>query len=61
VKRIDLVRHLEAHGCRLLREGANHTVYLNPTTRRISTVPRHREINDFLARKICRDLEISAP
>lgn len=61
MKRIDLVRHLEAHGCRLLREGANHTVYLNPTTRRISTVPRHREINDFLARKICRDLEISAP
>jgi len=23
-----------------------------------STIPRHREINDFLARKICRDLEV---
>ena len=28
------------------------------TTRKVTTVPRHREINDFLARKICRDLEI---
>jgi predicted RNA binding protein YcfA (HicA-like mRNA interferase family) len=58
VKRLDLVRHLEAHGCRLLREGANHSVYVNPVARKTSTVPRHREIDDFLARKICRDLEI---
>jgi mRNA interferase HicA len=61
VKRIDRVRHLEAHGCRLLREGANHTVYVNPAARKTSTVPRHREVNEFLARKICRDLEIPAP
>ncbi len=59
MKRLDLVRHLEAHGCRLLREGANHTVYLNPASRRTSTVPRHREINDYLARKICRDLDVA--
>jgi hypothetical protein len=26
-----------------------------------STAPRQREINDFLARKICRDLEIAEP
>jgi predicted RNA binding protein YcfA (HicA-like mRNA interferase family) len=61
VKRVDLVRHLEAHGCRLLREGGSHSVYLNPEKRRVSTVPRHREVNDFLARKICRDLEIADP
>ena len=61
MKRLDLVRHLEAHGCRLLREGANHTVYLNPASRRTSTVPRHREINDYLARKICRDLDVPEP
>ncbi len=24
-------------------------------------VPRHREINEFLARKICRDLEVIEP
>ncbi|MEO7512474.1 MAG: type II toxin-antitoxin system HicA family toxin [Gemmatimonadaceae bacterium] len=60
MKRLDLIRHLEAHGCRLLREGGSHSVYLNPEKRRVSTVPRHREVNDFLARKICRDLEIAA-
>ena len=58
MKRIDLVRHLEANGCHLLREGANHSVYVNPSARKTSTVPRHREIDEFLARKICRDLQV---
>jgi len=61
MKRLELVRHLEGHGCRLLREGGSHSVYVNPVARKTSTVPRHREVNDFLARKICRDLEIPAP
>lgn len=61
MKRFDLIRHLEQHGCVLFREGANHSVYLNPATRKTSTVPRHREINDFLARKICKDLQIPPP
>ena len=61
MKRIDLVRHLEQHGCLLLREGGSHSVYVNRAARKTSTVPRHREINDYLARKICRDLEIPAP
>ena len=61
MKRRDLIRHLEAHGCELLREGGNHTVYINRRARRVSTVPRHREINEDLARKICKDLEVPAP
>ncbi|MBE3135239.1 MAG: type II toxin-antitoxin system HicA family toxin [Acidobacteria bacterium] len=61
MKRIDLIRHLEAHGCRLLRESANHSIYANEAVRKTSTVPRHREIDDFLARKICRDLQVSVP
>jgi predicted RNA binding protein YcfA (HicA-like mRNA interferase family) len=61
LKRRDLIQHLETHGCQLLREGANHSVYVNRAKGKASTVPRHREINDFLARKICRDLEIPAP
>jgi len=61
VKRRDLIRHVEEHGCQMLREGGNHTVYINPIARRISTVPRHREINDDLARKICKDLDIPSP
>jgi mRNA interferase HicA len=61
VKRADLIRHLERHGCELLREGGNHSVYVNRARARTSTVPRHREINDRLTRKICRDLEIPEP
>jgi predicted RNA binding protein YcfA (HicA-like mRNA interferase family) len=61
VKRRDLVRHLEAHGCELLREGSRHSVYLNRIARKASTVPRHREINEHLARRICRDLGVPHP
>ena len=61
MKRVDLVRHLAAHGCELLREGANHSVYVNRKARKASAVPRHREINEHLARKICRDLEVLPP
>jgi predicted RNA binding protein YcfA (HicA-like mRNA interferase family) len=61
LKRRDLVQHLETHGCQLLRKGANHSVYVNRAKGKASTVPRHREINDLLARKICRDLEVAAP
>jgi predicted RNA binding protein YcfA (HicA-like mRNA interferase family) len=61
VKRIDLIRHLEGHGCELLREGGSHSICVNRTTRKISTVPRHREINNFLARKIFRDLDVPEP
>jgi mRNA interferase HicA len=61
VKRLDLIRHLEAHGCYLLREGGRHSVYVNPLVGKSTTVPRHREVNDYLARKICRDLDIREP
>ncbi len=61
MKRNELIRHLERHGCELLREGGNHSIYVNRAAGRSSAVPRHREINDFLARKICRDLMIPEP
>ena len=61
MKRRDLIQHLERHGCELLREGAKHSLYFNPANNQTSAVPRHREINDFLVRKISRDLGISEP
>jgi mRNA interferase HicA len=61
VKRRDLLRYLEAHGCEFLREGGSHTVYVNRKARKVSAVPRHREVNELLARKICRDLEVPEP
>lgn len=61
MKRRDLVRHLEQHGCVLKREGGSHSVFVNPTLKTVSAVPRHTEIKAFTALKICRDLEIPAP
>lgn len=61
MKRRDLIRHLEAHGCELVREGSRHSVYVNRRARKASSVPRHREINQHLARKIFRDLEVPTP
>ena len=61
MKHRDFIRHLKSHGCELLREGGNHSVYANRTAQKVSTVPRHREINEFLVRKICKDLEIPRP
>ena len=61
MKRVDLIRHIESHGCRLLREGGNHSVYYNPVNNQTTAILRHREINSFIARKICRDLGIPQP
>ncbi|MDQ3523284.1 MAG: type II toxin-antitoxin system HicA family toxin [Gemmatimonadota bacterium] len=49
MKRRDLIRHLEAHGCELLREGGRHSVFVNRPTCKATAVPHHREINELLA------------
>jgi mRNA interferase HicA len=61
MKRTDLLSHLENCGCEFLREGSRHTVYANRKQKKVSTVPRHNEINDNLCRIICKDLGIRMP
>jgi mRNA interferase HicA len=61
VKRRALLKHLRERGCEFLREGSRHTVYVNREAQRSSTIPRHTEISDKLARKICKDLGVSPP
>ena len=61
MKRRDLLRHLAHHGCDFLREGANHTLYINRIAKKVSTIPRHNDINRDLARKICNDLQVPRP
>jgi hypothetical protein len=36
-------------------------MYVNPRESKVSAVPDHTEINEVLARKICRDLQIPEP
>lgn len=61
MKLADLERHLRQHGCLFHREGGAHTIWLNPVTRKIASVPRHREIKEGTVRVICRQLEIPKP
>jgi mRNA interferase HicA len=58
MKRRQLLRHLRSHDCELLREGGNHSWWHNPTQNKRSAVPRHTEIPNILARKICNDLNV---
>jgi len=61
MKRRDLLSHLRKEGCVLHREGARHSLFLNPENGHMATLPRHREIEILLARKICRQLDIPSP
>ena len=56
----DLERHLVKHGARRVGEGAGHTKWRGPAGAP-SVVPRHREIDLGLVRKICRDLGVDTP
>lgn len=61
MKRADLVRHLRAHGCELYREGGKHSVFRNLSTNQVAAVPRHTEIKELTARRICDDLGVPRP
>jgi predicted RNA binding protein YcfA (HicA-like mRNA interferase family) len=56
-----MLRHLQRHGCVLKREGGSHSIWRNPVTNEIQAIPRHSEIGENLARKICRKLSIPDP
>jgi predicted RNA binding protein YcfA (HicA-like mRNA interferase family) len=61
VKRRDLLQHLRQHGCQLAREGREHSIWENPATNRRTSVPRHREIPDYTAKRICKQIGIPEP
>jgi predicted RNA binding protein YcfA (HicA-like mRNA interferase family) len=56
MKRKDLIDKIESLGCVLIRHGPKHDIYHNPKTGMTQPIPRHREINEFLAKKIVGDL-----
>jgi len=56
MKRRDLLRRSQKEGCVLLRSGGNHDIYVNTKTGKKQPVPRHSEIDEFLARHIMRYL-----
>ncbi|MEW6638333.1 MAG: type II toxin-antitoxin system HicA family toxin [Actinomycetota bacterium] len=56
-----LIKHLSKHGCTLRREGTRHSIYQNTNTGKRTSVPRHTEIDNLTARKICEQLQIPLP
>ncbi len=52
------MRYLRENGCLMLREGARHSWWHNPVQNKRSAIPRHNEIRDILALKICKDLGV---
>ena len=58
MKRGVLLRHLRKNGCVLKREGRSHSLWTNPRSGGMEAVPRHNEIADRLAKKICRGLSV---
>ncbi|MBC8526406.1 MAG: addiction module toxin, HicA family [Candidatus Cloacimonetes bacterium] len=56
MKRNELVQWLKKNGAQLIREGRRHSIFGKEIYR--TEIPRHREIQDILAIKICKDLRI---
>jgi mRNA interferase HicA len=55
VKKRDLEKILKKLGCWKLREGLNHEIWTNGDL--IIPVPRHKEINEKLAKYIIRNFK----
>lgn len=56
MKRRELIKRLEELGCVLIRHGGNHDWYTNQITKQSQPVPRHKEINENLAKSIINKL-----
>ncbi len=56
MKRKDLVKQLAAEGCKLLRHGSRHDIYINTRNGMKQPIPRHNEIDESLAKHIKKHL-----
>ncbi len=56
MKRKDLVKVLHRMGCQMVRRGSKHDLYRNAKTGKKQTVPRHAEIDEYLAKHIIKEL-----
>ena len=56
MKKKDLIKKLEMIGCVFIRHGGKHDWYQNPITKISQPVPRHKEINEYLAKHIIKML-----
>lgn len=60
MKRVDLIKKIKKLGATLVRHGSKHDWYENVSTGVVQAVPRHREIDEDLARSIIKKLSPTA-
>ncbi|WP_133512832.1 type II toxin-antitoxin system HicA family toxin [Candidatus Thiosymbion oneisti] len=60
MKRKELLKYLRSQGRELLREGGKHSWWFNPELNKRSAIPRHSEVKDIVAKKICKDLGVES-
>jgi mRNA interferase HicA len=58
MKRNAFLKHLRENKCILVREGANHSLYMNVKNGRKATVGRHPELSNLMCKIICKQLGI---
>ena len=58
MKRTAFLKHLMDNDCVLVREGANHSLYMNAKNGKKSTVGLHTELSNLMCKIICKQLEI---
>jgi mRNA interferase HicA len=56
MKRKELLKILNKLGCEFFRHGGKHDWYQNKTTGASQPIPRHKEINEYLAKSIIKKL-----
>lgn len=59
MKKTDLEKHLSKYGWRFVRHGGSHDIWTNGDKN--EAVPRHREINEYTARKILKTAHDNPP
>ena len=52
MSRRDLVKYLQSNGFRLLREGANHSIYTDG--QKVIPIKRHRQFDRITANELCK-------
>ena len=61
MKRKLFIAHLQNNKCTLVREGGNHSLFRNNENGKMTSVPRHPNIDDLTCAKICKQLGIPYP
>lgn len=56
MKRKELIKIITSIGCVFVRHGGNHDWYKNHQSGKSQPIPRHKEIEDGLAKRIIKRL-----